>query len=223
MALNSHTEAKKVSDSNKNSDALLYEQQERKLSGQSEAFLQMLTQRGLLEDPEINDDRIRMAAKAKNRNMYHNTKMMLRHYRDITWALECFPAHIAEELDKPLNDLDALLSLVSAEIGMGSAKMESRLMSVQKSRLLLDRFNEALTVLRKKPGNGELMYQSLYLTYITPEDLNHTEILYRLNISSRHYYRVRQQAINILSIRLWAAPAGELDAWLEVLTLLEAL
>jgi hypothetical protein len=70
---------------------------------------------------------------------------------------------------------------------------------------------------------GELMYQSLYLTYITPESLTHTEILYRLNISSRHYYRIRQQAINILSIRLWAAPAGELDAWLEVLTLLEAL
>jgi len=212
-----------MSSNEKNADTSLYEQQERKLLGQSEAFLQMLTQRGLLEDPEISDDRVRLAAKAKKRNMYHNTKMMLRHYRDITWALECFPAHIAQELDKPLNDLDALLSLVSAEIGMNNTKIEGRLMSVQKSRLLLDRFNEALTVLRQKPGNGELMYQSLYLTFITPEDLSHTEILYRLNISSRHYYRVRQQAINILSIRLWAAPAGELDAWLEVLTLLEAL
>jgi hypothetical protein len=84
-------------------------------------------------------------------------------------------------------------------------------------------FEEALTVLRQKPGNGELMYKSLFLTYIAPENLSHTEILYRLNISSRHYYRVRQQAINILSIRLWAAPTKELDAWLEVLTLLEVL
>jgi hypothetical protein len=88
---------------------------------------------------------------------------------------------------------------------------------------LLDRFNEALTVLRKKPGNGEIMYQALYLSYITPESLSHNEILFRLNISERHFYRVRQQAVNILSIRLWAAPAGELDSWLEVLTILEAL
>ena len=200
-----------------------FEIQERKLSGQSEAFLHMLTNRGLLEDPEIRDDAVRQAAKAKKRNTYHNTQLMLRYYRDINWALGCFPSHISEELDKPLNDLDTLLSLINAELGMDNAKLENRLASVQKSRLLLDRFNEALTVLREKPGNGELMYQSLFLTYITHEDLTHAEITCRLKISSRHYYRIRHQAINILSIRLWAAPAGELDAWLEVLTLLEAI
>lgn len=212
-----------MSNTRKNPGDSLYDQQERRLTGKSEAFLRMLTQRGLLEEPEISDDRVREAAKAKKRNMYHNTMLMLQHYRDISWALECFPANIAEELDRPLNDLDALLSLINAEIGMENVKLEGRLMSVQKSRLMLDRFNEALTVLRHKPGNGEQMYQSLYLTYIIPECLSHTEILYRLNISSRHYYRIRQQAINILSIRLWASPVGELDAWLEVLTLLEVL
>ncbi len=206
-----------------NSDKNLYEQQEKMLSGQSEAFLAMLTKRGLLEDPEISDDKIRQAAKDKKRRTYHNTKLMLRHYRDINWALECFPADVAEELDSPLGDLDFLLNMINTELSMDNKKLENRLASVQKSRLLLDRFNEALSVLRHKPGNGEVMYQCIYLTYIAPETLSHTEILYRLNISSRHYYRVRQQAINILSIRLWAAPAGELDAWLEVLTLLEAL
>jgi hypothetical protein len=212
-----------MSDSKKNSHNDMHEQQERLLSGKSEAFLTMLQRRGLLEDPEISDEKVRQAVKAKKRGMYHNTELMLRHYRDINWALECFPAHIEEELDRPMGDLDALFSLIDAEIGMGNERLENRLMSVRKSRLLLDRFNDALTVLRQKPGNGELMYQSLYLTYIAPETLSHNEILYRLNISSRHYYRVRRQAINILSIRLWAAPAGEMDAWLEVLTLLEVL
>ena len=208
---------------NKNSISDLYEIQERKLSSQSERFLQMLTKRGLLEDQNISDDLARQAAKAKKRNMYHNTQLMLRYYRDINWALECFPTQIAEELDRPMTDLDTLLNLINAEIGMNNVKLESRLASVKKSRLLLDRFNEALTVLREKPGNGELMYQIIFLTYITSEDLNHTAIIYKLKISSRHYYRIRQQAINILSIRLWATPEGELDAWLEVLTLLEAL
>ncbi len=39
----------------------------------------------------------------------------------------------------------------------------------RKSRLLLDRVNEALTVLKKKPENGERLYQLIYLTYIAPE------------------------------------------------------
>ncbi len=212
-----------MSDNEKNQDKSLPEQPKHSLSEKSEAFLDMLTRRGLLEDTDIADDTVRQAAKEKKRRMYHNTQLMLKHYRDISWALECFPADIAEELDKPLGNLDALISLINAELGMDNLKLENRLMSVQKSRLLLDRFNEALTVLRRKPGNGEVMYQSIYLTYITPENLSNTEILYRLNISNRHYYRVRQQAINILSIRLWAAPARELDSWLEILTLLEAL
>lgn len=207
---------------NKNEESI-YDQQEKQLSSKSEAFLQMLTKRGILEDPQIDDEKIRKAAKAKKRSMYHNTLLMLQHYRSITWALECFPAHVAEELDSPMHDLDALLSLISAEIGMNNAKLESRLQSVQKSRLLLDRLNEALTILRRKPGNGELMYGILYQTFISPERLSHTDIIYRLGISSRHYYRVRHQAITILSIRLWAAPVAELDSWLEVLTLLEVL
>ena len=201
----------------------MYAEQESRLSAQSTAFLQMLTKRGLLEDQSINDDKIREVAMKKKRNAYHNTMMMLQHYRNITWALECFPARIAEELDRPMSDLDALLSLISAEIGMDNVKLENRLQSVQRSRLLLDRINEALTVLKQKPGNGELMYKVIYETYIVPEKLSHVDILYRLNISTRHYYRIRQQSINILAIRLWTVPAGELDSWLEVLTLLEAL
>jgi len=206
-----------------NPDKGLYTEPEGQCSAQSAAFLQMLTKRGIIEDQSIDDDKIREAAMKKKRNAYHNTLLMLQHYRNITWALECFPAHVAEGLDQPLSDLDALLSLISAEIGMSNAKLENRLISVRRSRFLLDRINEALTVLKQKPGNGELMYKVIYETFIVPEKLSHVDILYRLNISTRHYYRIRQQAINILAIRLWTVPAGELDSWLEVLTLLEAL
>lgn len=106
---------------------------------------------------------------------------------------------------------------------MNNRKLESRMESVRKSRLLLDRVNEALSVLKRKPENGAKMYELIYLTYIAPDKLSHTDLLYRLDISSRHYYRLRQQAFTILSIRLWSAPAGEVDSWLEVLTLLESI
>ena len=106
---------------------------------------------------------------------------------------------------------------------MGNRKLESRIEGIRKSRILLDRVNEALTILKKKPDNGEMLYNLIYQTYITPERLGLTDILYRLDISTRHYYRLRSQAITILSIRLWAAPEKDVDFWLEILTLLEGL
>ena len=66
-----------------------------------------------------------------------------------------------------------------------------------------------------------MLYNIIFQTFITPDKPSHSETLYRLDISERHYYRLRQQAVNILSIRLWTAPQGCLDAWLEILTLLE--
>ena len=87
---------------------------------------------------------------------------------------------------------------------MGNRKLESRVESLRKSRLLLDRINEALTVLKKKPGNGPRLYELIYLTYIVPEKLSHTDLLFRLDLSSRQYYRLREEAISILSIRLWS-------------------
>ena len=83
--------------------------------------------------------------------------------------------------------------------------------------------NNALTVLKKKPNDGEKLYNLIYETYIAPEKLSLTDILYRLDMSPRHYYRLREQAITILSIRLWAAPGKDVDFWFEMLTLLEGL
>ena len=188
---------------------------------QAEQLIALLERRGIVEDPSIVNEKARQAEQALRRNMYHNTQMMLKHYRDIVWALECFPEQVAEELDRPLKDLDALLSMVDTQLAMGNTRLEHRMLSIKQSRLLLDRINDALTVLRQKPGNGEMMYNIIFQTFVTPDKLTHQEILYRLDISDRHYYRLRQQAVNILSIRLWTAPAGCLDAWLEILTLLE--
>lgn len=196
-------------------------EREQKIRERSDEFIRLLTRKGILEDSRISDERVRQAQKEKRRNMYHNTRILLENYRNITWLLECFPDTVAEELETPLGDLDTLLDRMDLEMGMGNRKLESRLESVRKSRLLLDRINEALSVLKRKPDNGAKMYELIYLTYLAPDKLNHTDLLYRLDISSRHYYRLRQQAITILSIRLWSAPASEVDSWIEVLTLLE--
>ena len=198
-------------------------EQQEKMQVQSDAMIGLLTDRGILPDTGIDNEKVREARREKQRNTYHNTMMLLQHYRTIVWLFECFPENVAGELEKPFEGVDALLEQVDLEMSWGNRKLESRLEGIQKSRLLLDRVNEALTVLKKKPENGERLYQLIYLTYIAPEKLSHHELLYRLDMSSRHYYRLRQQAITILSIRLWAAPDSDVDVWLEMVALIEGL
>ena len=76
---------------NKKAEQSAYEQQESRLSAQSAAFIKLLTQRGILGDADIDDDKIRQVQKDKKRRTYHNTEMLLQNYRSIVWALECFP------------------------------------------------------------------------------------------------------------------------------------
>lgn len=198
-------------------------EQQEKMQVQSDAMIGLLTDRGILPDTGIDNEKVREARKEKQKNTYHNTMMLLQHYRTIVWLFECFPENVARELEKPFEGVDMLLEQVDLEVSWGNRKLESRLEGIQKSRLLLDRVNEALTVLKKKPENGERLYQLIYLTYIAPERLSHNELLYRLDMSSRHYYRLRQQAITILSIRLWAAPDSDVDVWLEMVALIEGM
>ena len=177
---------------------------------QSRALLALLTAQGLLGDDSIQDETHRKAQQERLQKLYHNTQTLLAHYRDIAWALERFPEAVAQELEEPFGKLDTLLDRMDAEAGMGNRKLESRVEGLRKSRLLLDRINEALTVLKKKPGNGPRLYELIYLTYIVPEKLSHTDLLFRLDLSSRQYYRLREEAISILSIRLWSVPEEEL-------------
>lgn len=183
---------------------------------QSQALLALLTAQGLLEDDSIQDETRRKAQRERLQKLYHNTQVLLSHYRDIAWALECFPETVAQELDEPFDKLDTLLDRMDAEAGMGNRKLESRVESLRKSRLLLDRVNEALTILRKKPGNGARLYELIYLSYIAPEKLSHTDLLFRLDLSSRQFYRLRDQAIDVIAVRLWAVPVGEMDLLLGV-------
>ena len=188
---------------------------------QPDVVLEILTKRGLIGDKRIVSDKARDAQQQKNKMAYHNTQLLLKHYRTIAWMLECFPDTIAEELEQPFEGLDKIIERIDFERAYGNRKLENRLESIQKTRLMLDRVNEALTVLKRKPKDGEQLYQLIYLSYITEEKLTHVEILLRLAVSSRQYYRLRQDAINILSIRLWSAMTKEGDFWIEMLSLLD--
>lgn len=73
--------------SNKKDNKSMYEQQEDFLRVQSDAFITLLTKRGILGDHQIDDEKIRSARQEKQRNTYHNTLVLLKNYRTILeWA-----------------------------------------------------------------------------------------------------------------------------------------
>ena len=193
----------------------------KRTASSAEAVLSFLRNQGILaENNTLSEEMIREAQEKKQKQAYHNTLLLLSNYRNILWQTDCEIEAIASELNDPLKNLDALLSRVDAEIGMENRRLELNLERLAKTRQLLDRINDALTALKRKPDNGPLLYELIYMTYISDEKLLQTDVLFRLNISRRHYYRLKEQAINIISLRLWSSPTSDLDLWLELVAML---
>jgi hypothetical protein len=182
-----------------------------------EAVLSFLRERGILADESITPQQVE---EKKRKEAYHNTLLLLSNYRNILWQTDSELDTIAAELNLPLQKLDAVLSRIDAEIGMENRRLELRLERLAKTRQLLDRINDALTSLKRKPDNGPLLYELIYLTYIGEEKLILNDILFRLNISRRHYYRLKEQAVSAISLRLWSAPTTDLEIWLGLVSML---
>lgn len=51
------------------------------LTPHAEQFLSLLERKGIVPDQEITNEKARSADKALRKNMYHNTRLMLQHYR----------------------------------------------------------------------------------------------------------------------------------------------
>lgn len=117
--------------------------------GYMSEILNLLVLRGAMEDKRIANARIRSDKQMKNEKAYHNTELLLRHYRDIVWLMECFPDTVEEELEERFEDIDELIEKLDLEMARDSHRIENRMKNLESTRLMLDRINEALTVLRK--------------------------------------------------------------------------
>lgn len=201
--------------------ATLYDAHEKRILEQASAFADFFVRRGFVEDMQIEDESLRKAQKSAARKAYHNTEVLLEQYRTIVWILECVPGDLAEELKVQTKDIDELVSRIDFEMAMENKRLESRLNTIIKTRVLLERVQEALMVLRKKPNDGELMYRLIYDAYLDQTERSAQELIDRSEMSSRTYYRIKAEAITIMSTRLWALPPGEIDDWLEILAMLE--
>ena len=199
----------------------LYDDEEAKILRNSNGLIDLLVQKGLLEDHEINDEGLRKRKKEIAKKKYHNTKALLEQYRTIIWVLECVPDEIATELKVQTEKIDSLIEKIDYELATDNRRLEGKLRTVLKTRNLVERVQDALTVLKMKPDNGEALYKLIYEAYIAPEVRQRGELIDRMHVSSRTYYRMRDVAMATMSKRLWGSDDSELDDWLELLILIE--
>lgn len=199
----------------------LYDAHEKRILEQASAFAEFLTLNGAIGDKRIGDEKVRKAKQSAAKKAYHNTEILLEQYRNIVWALECVPGELSEELKLSTKNIDDLVSRIDFEMAMENKRLESRLNTIIKTRILLERVQDALMVLRKKPNVGELLYRLIYDAFIDPKERPSHELIDRSQMAPRTYYRMRAEAITIMSIRLWSAPPGEIDDWLEILAMME--
>lgn len=198
-----------------------YSEEEMNLSDQSKAFVDYLAHRGMLSDPLISDKNIRERKKELAMKAYHNTLLLLKHYRDIVWAMNSIPTELKQELNVPLSDLDGLIDRLDTEMSLENTEMENRLRTIMKSRLLIDRLNEAVSVLKDKPTDGDILYEVIYRTYLGPKPEKITYLIMDMNMTRRRYYKYRNMAIELISIKLWSTPDSKIELWLDLLEILD--
>ena len=198
-----------------------YDEEESQILKKSTGLIDLLVQKGLIEDHDISDEKVREIKKEVARKKYHNTLALLEQYRTIIWILECVPEEIAMELKVQTETIDALIERIDYELASDNKRLEGKMRTVLKTRNLIERVNDALSVLKMKPGNGEALYRLIYEAFIDPERRPWYELVQRMHVSSRTYYRMRESAVDTVSKRLWGSSETEIDDWLEILTLLE--
>lgn len=93
----------------------LYDAQEEQIQLQSASFVDFLTRKGVLEDHNIDNERVRKAKKDTAQRAYHNTEVLLSQYRLIIWVLECIPGELSDELEVPVHDIDALAEKIDIQ------------------------------------------------------------------------------------------------------------
>lgn len=148
---------------------------------------------------------------AKEDSRYHDTWLLLKKYRDVTWSMEVSVVQSKKDFQKEFGSSieEFLDSAYDAGMEIRETRLENRAQGIERSYRMLQLLDSAIDTLRNKHKSGEEYYWILYYTYLSPREFSNTdEILEMLrpyihDISHRTYYRKRKEAINVLSSLLW--------------------
>ena len=152
-----------------------------------------------------------LKAENKVNQLYHDTYLLLRKYRDVVWSLELSVQQVRRQFQVEYGSSieDFLESIYLAGVDFSDTNIEEHARSIERSYKMLKLMESAVNLLRNKHKFGEIYYWILYYSYLSPQQYRSTEeIIEQLrphirDISYRTYFRKRQEAIDALSSILW--------------------
>lgn len=149
---------------------------------------------------------------------YHNTKKLLQRYRSV---LMCMSIALDDLEDECADTLGARFSSLSdfakqVDVDLSGTKLESRIRSMERNRLMLQYINKAIQGMRKIDKNGEEYYWILFYKYLSTEDRCANDVAVveclrskGLPVSTSTFYRRLSAAIETLSGILWGYTARD--------------
>lgn len=149
----------------------------------------------------------------RGKNIYHNAKLLLKLYSKVLWRIE----HSLKEMNTEcfyLNRIslaEAIESLLDMNTDLDRLNLESRLESLDVSRVILELINKALVLLKAYPEKGERYFDILNKMYILNNRYSENEMLEYLNIGRTTFYREKKDAIHMLGVILWGFLIPDLE------------
>ena len=142
---------------------------------------------------------------------YHDTRKLLKKYRDVTWSLELSVQRLRNEFHVEYGtDIEEFLDTVYlAGADLGGTELEHHAQCIERSHKMLTLLQSAVELLRTRHKNGEVYYWLLYYTYLSPQQFRNTEeIIEQLqphirDITRTTYFRRLEKAVESLSTILW--------------------
>ena len=154
---------------------------------------------------------------------YHDTRTLLRKYRDVMWNLEVSDLDLQEEFKAEYGlSTDALF--VDSEVNKGGNRLESYARALERSKKMMQIIDTAIDLMRRKHKKGEFYYWILYYAYLSPQQCENAGAILQLletkgiSISLRTYYVHRDEAIEVLSSILWGYTSQDCEKITNLLT-----
>jgi len=141
----------------------------------------------------------------EQQNVFYKAKLILSVYRDVAWS----SIRKSEELKSEASELLGrslslgLMYLNDFAPDEDKERFEAQVSFLFETKWMIELVDRAMIKVKEYHQNGELYYEILSKSYLTPYMYRETEILEALDISRTHYYTLRREAISLLGVALW--------------------
>ena len=144
--------------------------------------------------------------------LYHNTEVLLKKYRDVVWSIEVatIQAEISFELEMDCKLEEFLEMSYAAGADLSGTNIQEQMRTMERNKKMLKMIETAMDILKRKQTGGEVYYWILYYTYIAEKPCRRVDDIIKLvevsveeTISWKRYYKLKKEAIEILSTILW--------------------